>query len=116
VWYGVCARNGTKIKNCVYNGRPKTVDSTEFEILREICPNLLANNETKFCCDSEQINDLAISFEMAANLLQRCPSCYGNFLQIFCEFTCSPHQKKFIDVKKIIKLEPENQRELLTIN
>lgn len=109
MWYGVCLRNNTKVKNCYYDGPPKSIDSSSAEILREFCPNLSLRNETKFCCDSEQINDLAKNVEQAKNLLQRCPSCYANFLQIFCEFTCNPQQSKFIDIKKKVRLEPTSE-------
>ena len=30
------------------------------------------------------------------NLIGRCPSCYYNFLRIFCEMTCSPDQDQFL--------------------
>lgn len=30
------------------------------------------------------------------NLIGRCPSCYFNFLRIFCEMACSPTQDEFI--------------------
>jgi hypothetical protein len=30
------------------------------------------------------------------NLIGRCPSCYFNFLRIFCEMSCNPNQDQFI--------------------
>lgn len=50
-----------------------------------------------------QIKDLIVGVEKAASILSRCPSCFKNFLQNICAFTCSPHQSSFINVidKKI---------------
>lgn len=102
-----------KIKNCVYNGPPKPLNSTGVEVLRDHCPHLVNGDQTLTCCDNEQINDLAKKVQMAANLLQRCPSCYTNFLQIICEFTCSPKQSTFLDVKKINKSEKSQSKNLI---
>ena len=30
------------------------------------------------------------------NVIGRCPSCYFNFLRIFCEMSCNPDQDQFI--------------------
>lgn len=114
MWYGVCQRNKTKIKNCYYDGQPKLLEnSTAIEMLHEICPRLVTLKEETFtCCDIEQINDLSSSVKMAAIFLQRCPSCYANFLQILCEFTCSPRQSKFIDVRKIETLKDDRKSQI----
>lgn len=87
----------------MYNGPPKLVNSTGVEVLRDHCPHLVNDNQTFTCCDNEQINDLAKNVLQAANLLQRCPACYANFLKIICEFTCSPKQSSFLNVINIDK-------------
>jgi Niemann-Pick C1 protein len=38
-------------------------------------------------------------------LLLRCPSCYYNFLYLFCYFTCDPHQADFVKASQ--KLGPQ---------
>lgn len=35
---------------------------------------------------------------LAANFLDRCPSCMANLVRHLCEFTCSPKQSEFIHV------------------
>ena len=34
-------------------------------------------------------------------LLSRCPSCFSNFLQVWCQFTCSPRQSDFLRVLEV---------------
>lgn len=122
MWYGVCDRtSSTKLKNCYYDGPPKLLESQNIAELRKWCPHLVSDKtETFTCCDTDQVNNnifiqsdelvLIISFlnkqindlirgvKQAASILKRCPSCFTNFLQNICEFTCSPHQSTFIDV------------------
>lgn len=31
-------------------------------------------------------------------LLSRCPSCYSNFVNFWCQFTCSPFQRNFLNI------------------
>lgn len=31
-------------------------------------------------------------------LLSRCPSCYSNFVNFWCQFTCSPMQYNFVNI------------------
>lgn len=47
-----------------------------------------------------KINDLIVGVEKAKSILSRCPSCFTNFMQNICEFTCSTRQSTFIDVIK----------------
>lgn len=49
------------------------------------------------------------NIRLAANLLNRCPSCMNNLARHICEFTCSPVQSNFINVLKIGK-NPKNNR------
>lgn len=34
-------------------------------------------------------------------LLSQCPSCYSNFLNFWCQFTCSPMQYNFVNIIKM---------------
>lgn len=45
-----------------------------------------------------KIIDLIREASKAKAILYRCPSCFANFMQVLCEFTCSPIQSTFIDV------------------
>lgn len=38
------------------------------------------------------------NIKLAANFLDRCPSCMANLVKHLCEFTCSPKQSEFIHV------------------
>lgn len=48
------------------------------------------------CCDVNQIDALTTQVEQARTLLSRCPSCYYNFVNLFCQSTCSPFQYQFL--------------------
>lgn len=48
---------------------------------------------------------------MAANLLNRCPSCMNNLVRHICEFTCSPRQSNFVKVIQT-DVNPETNSEL----
>lgn len=51
------------------------------------------------------------NIKLAANLLNRCPSCMSNLVRHICEFTCSPHQSTFVNVIET-KVNPANSRKL----
>lgn len=40
-----------------------------------------------------------LSFEIAS--VHRCPACFFNLMNLFCELTCSPHQSQFMNSTKI---------------
>lgn len=50
-----------------------------------------------------QIDTLNENVKKAANFLARCPSCMKNFVQNLCDFTCSPQQSQFMEVKEVEK-------------
>lgn len=50
-----------------------------------------------------QLETLNTNVKMAANFLQRCPSCMTNFVQHICDFTCSPQQSQFMKVEEVEK-------------
>ena len=43
------------------------------------------------------------------NLIGRCPSCYFNFLRIFCEMACNPDQDQFIWPLEILNITRPNE-------
>ena len=60
IWRGVCYNDGSKKKNCAYNGTALPLNSTGVEALKQWCSHLLpknyAVNEDVFtCCDNEQV-------------------------------------------------------------
>lgn len=52
------------------------------------------------CCDDDQLDTLEANLKRAEPLIASCPACRDNFYQLFCHFSCSPHQLAFVDVTK----------------
>lgn len=50
-----------------------------------------------------QIDVANKNIKLAANFLQRCPSCFTNLVRHICDFTCSPNQSSFMRVQEIEK-------------
>ena len=77
----------------------KNFSKEAFQVLKETCPYLAKDgiNNTRGCCALDQLNNLHVSLKQASGLFSRCPSCSKNFFDMFCEFTCSPNQSKFVD-------------------
>lgn len=38
-------------------------------------------------------------FEIAS--VHRCPACFFNLMNLFCELTCSPHQSQFMNSTQV---------------
>ncbi|XP_014102679.1 NPC intracellular cholesterol transporter 1 isoform X1 [Bactrocera oleae] len=97
VWYGVCNVDpvmGHK-QYCVYNGTAKVMPANGLELMKQRCSHLLEGGATEFCCDSDQISILNENIKLAANFLERCPSCMANLVRHLCDLTCSPKQSGF---------------------
>ncbi|CAF0910919.1 unnamed protein product [Didymodactylos carnosus] len=94
IWYeGV--RDGYNIVSP--DGEAKAVTSDEhLHLLHEMCPHIDTNKNTKLCCDIKQLQAIGKFKYIVDNLIGRCPSCYYNFLRIFCEMSCDPNQSDFI--------------------
>ncbi|XP_013101655.2 NPC intracellular cholesterol transporter 1 isoform X3 [Stomoxys calcitrans] len=99
IWYGVCnVDNFERSQYCSYNGTAKPISEEGRQFLKERCGHLLENDATDFCCDSKQVEILNKNIKLAANFLDRCPSCMSNLVRHLCEFTCSPRQSEFMHV------------------
>ncbi|XP_005183450.1 NPC intracellular cholesterol transporter 1 isoform X3 [Musca domestica] len=99
VWYGVCDVDAfDHSKYCAYNGTAKPISDEGRNLLKERCSHLLDNGASDFCCDNKQVEILNKNIKLAANFLDRCPSCMANLVKHLCEFTCSPKQSEFIHV------------------
>lgn len=114
---GVNTENQKKV-NCLYNDRAKLLhDSDGLELINELCPylykgkftflilsslfsiwRLLGDNATTTCCSTNQLQTMKDNFKLPYQYLSRCPSCYRNFVALFCEMTCSPDQSLFTRV------------------
>ncbi len=115
IWYeGI--RDGF---NQVYaNGEPKPLPLEDVSLLNEMCPNFVTREgllntlfafhsicfsfsshpgvSPNLCCDRKQIAEMQKFKYILDNVIGRCPSCYFNFLRIFCEMSCNPNHDQFI--------------------
>ncbi|XP_057713324.1 NPC intracellular cholesterol transporter 1 [Corythoichthys intestinalis] len=98
VWYGECAQFGKKY-NCNYTGAPISLDPEGYELITELCPGYNYGTR-KLCCDVNQLRTLKGSLQLPLQFLSRCPSCFSNLMNLFCELTCSPHQSQFMNATK----------------
>ncbi|XP_077471971.1 NPC intracellular cholesterol transporter 1 [Stigmatopora argus] len=102
VWYGECAPSPlvpTKNYNCNYTGAAISLDPEGYELLAELCPGYDYGSRN-VCCDVKQLRTLRGSLQLPLQFLSRCPSCFANLVNLFCELTCSPRQSEFMNATK----------------
>uniref|UniRef100_A0A452R521 NPC intracellular cholesterol transporter 1 n=1 Tax=Ursus americanus TaxID=9643 RepID=A0A452R521_URSAM len=98
VWYGECGiASGDKRYNCQYSGPPKPLPKDGYDLMQELCPGFFFDN-VSVCCDVQQLRTLKDSLQLPLQFLSRCPSCFYNLMNLFCELTCSPRQRQFLNV------------------
>ena len=104
VWYGQCTQ-GSKAKNCPYNGPAKNVtDPDAMKIIEELCPEFKGGPT---CCDVKQLKTLTTNIQVLKQLVGHCPACWDNMRRLYCMSTCSPDQSMFMDSKTILGFPPE---------
>ncbi|NXP53899.1 NPC1 protein, partial [Heliornis fulica] len=102
VWYGECGvASGDKRYNCAYDGPPIALPEDGYDLMQELCPGLFFGNVST-CCDVRQLQTLKINLQLPLQFLSRCPSCFYNLINLFCELTCSPNQSEFLNVTSTI--------------
>ncbi|PPD94280.1 hypothetical protein GOBAR_DD08703 [Gossypium barbadense] len=69
--------------------------------IQSLCPTITGN----VCCTKAQFDTLQSQVQQAIPFLVGCPACLRNFLNLFCELTCSPNQSLFINVTSISKIK-----------
>lgn len=84
---------------CSYDGRPLPLSDSSLQLLKATCPDIV-NDENSFCCDDASVPELVSNLNQIGAFLKPCPSCFYNMARVFCDMTCSPHQKDFIQVTK----------------
>uniref|UniRef100_A0A8C2X7Y7 Niemann-Pick disease, type C1 n=1 Tax=Cyclopterus lumpus TaxID=8103 RepID=A0A8C2X7Y7_CYCLU len=102
VWYGECGESEKvpgKKYNCNYTGPSLPLDPKGYDLLTELCPGY-DYGERRLCCDVNQLNTLKGSLQLPLQFLSRCPACFFNLMNLFCELTCSPHQSRFMNATK----------------
>nr|AGV40493.1 hypothetical protein [Phaseolus vulgaris] len=107
--YDICAqRSDGKALNCPYGSPSVKPDELLSAKIQSLCPSITGN----VCCTADQFDTLRVQVQQASSLtlsskslavpiLVGCPSCLRNFLNLFCELSCSPNQSLFINVTSI---------------
>ncbi|XP_057974422.1 uncharacterized protein LOC131162209 isoform X2 [Malania oleifera] len=99
--YGICgARSDGKVVNCPYGSPSVKPDELLSSKVQSLCPTITGN----VCCTEAQFDTLRAQVQQAIPLLVGCPACLRNFLNLFCELSCSPNQSLFINVTSISKI------------
>ena len=61
---------------------------------------LVHPNSTRICCDGKMLQSLKVnSLSLGKQLLGQCPSCFQNFMNVFCAVTCDPNSSLFMNVR-----------------
>lgn len=50
------------------------------------------------CCDLKQFQILQNQLNVPKQIMSRCPSCFSNFANFWCQFACSPKQSNFVKI------------------
>ncbi|CAA6655866.1 unnamed protein product [Spirodela intermedia] len=99
--YGLCGkRSDGKLLNCplaVPSVKPDELLSSK---IQSLCPEITGN----ICCTADQFDTLRTQVQQAIPFLVGCPACLRNFLNLFCELSCSPNQSLFINVTSVVKV------------
>uniref|UniRef100_A0A453CMN3 SSD domain-containing protein n=1 Tax=Aegilops tauschii subsp. strangulata TaxID=200361 RepID=A0A453CMN3_AEGTS len=93
--YGICAnRSDGKVLNCVNATKAVKPDTLFSTRIQSLCPTITGD----VCCTVDQFDTLHQQVQQAVPFLVGCPACLRNFLNLFCEMSCSPNQSLFINV------------------
>ncbi|XP_062099185.1 uncharacterized protein LOC133805100 [Humulus lupulus] len=98
--YDICGkRSDGKVLNCPRGSPSVKPDDLLSSKIQSLCPTITGN----VCCTESQFDTLRTQVQQAIPLIVGCPACLRNFLNLFCELTCSPNQSLFINVTSISK-------------
>ncbi|RDX72810.1 Niemann-Pick C1 protein, partial [Mucuna pruriens] len=96
--YDICgSRSDGKVVNCPYGSPAVKPDDLLSSKIQSLCPTITGN----ICCTEAQFDTLRTQVQQAIPFLVGCPACLRNFLNLFCELTCSPDQSLFINVTSV---------------
>ncbi|KAH1263966.1 NPC intracellular cholesterol transporter 1 [Glycine max] len=97
--YDICGqRSDGKALNCPYGSPSVKPDDLLSAKIQSLCPTITGN----VCCTADQFDTLRVQ---AVPILVGCPACLRNFLNLFCELSCSPNQSLFINVTSISEVD-----------
>ncbi|XP_019435795.1 PREDICTED: Niemann-Pick C1 protein-like [Lupinus angustifolius] len=93
--YDICGqRSDGKVLNCPYPSHSVKPSELFSSKIQSLCPEITGN----VCCTEYQFDTLREQVQQAVPILVGCPACLRNFLNLFCQLSCSPHQSLFINV------------------
>ncbi|KAE8704227.1 putative serine/threonine-protein kinase cx32 [Hibiscus syriacus] len=96
--YDICgARSDGKVVNCASGSPAVKPDELLSSKIQSLCPAITGN----VCCTEAQFDTLRSQVQQAIPFLVGCPACLRNFLNLFCELSCSPNQSLFINVTSV---------------
>ncbi|XP_071923445.1 uncharacterized protein [Coffea arabica] len=99
--YDICgARSDGKVLNCPFGSPSVKPDDLLSSKIQSLCPTITGN----VCCTEAQFETLRTQVQQAIPFLVGCPACLRNFLNLFCELSCSPSQSQFINVTSVDKI------------
>ncbi|KAK9129235.1 hypothetical protein Sjap_009722 [Stephania japonica] len=99
--YDICGkRSDGRVLNCPYGSPSVKPDDLLSSKIQSLCPTISGN----VCCTEFQFETLRSQVQQAVPILVSCPACLRNFLNLFCELTCSPNQSQFINVTSVSKV------------
>ncbi|GMT04634.1 hypothetical protein PENTCL1PPCAC_26808, partial [Pristionchus entomophagus] len=86
---------------CVGRSSPQPLkNETMKQKLAYFCP--MYNAEDALCCDDENAASLFDSLEKAIQVIGGCRVCFRNFVDLWCQYTCSPRQSQFLSYVKTL--------------
>ncbi|CDY71178.1 BnaAnng36400D [Brassica napus] len=99
--YDICGqRTDGKVLNCPYGSLSVKPDDLFSAKIQSLCPTITGN----VCCTETQFDTLRSQVQQAVPFLVGCPACLRNFLNLFCELSCSPNQSLFINVTSVAEV------------
>ncbi|KAH7523402.1 hypothetical protein FEM48_Zijuj06G0007300 [Ziziphus jujuba var. spinosa] len=99
--YDICGKRADgKVLNCPHGSPSVKPDDLLSAKIQSLCPTITGN----VCCTEAQFETLRTQVQQAIPFLVGCPACLRNFLNLFCELTCSPNQSLFINVTSVSKV------------
>jgi Niemann-Pick C1 protein len=99
--YDICGhRSDGKVLNCPYASPSIQPDELFSAKIQSLCPTISGN----VCCTETQFDTLRSQVQQAVPFLVGCPACLRNFLNLFCELSCSPNQSLFINVTSVAEV------------
>lgn len=119
IWYGKCGKS-TRVSDryyyCKDDGEPRLqTDENFLKLFENLCPHIYnGQNDTRTCCDMEQLNLFNLDLAVPKQLMSRCPACLTNFIAFLCDFTCGPTQSDFMIINNFVPTPPDFRNLILT--